>query len=298
MKNLLLYNYNIDIDNIKKEQDNIYSFYIDYNKLYLINYKGIKEDVEEINYILSQFVNPYHYIIKNKNGNIFTQDEDSNYILLKIKEPENSEINMIDIINNQIPYNLKNLKLHRNNWGYLWSEKIDYLEYQVSELSIPHPTIVKSFSYYIGLAENAIEYYNNLNLNNSKLYLCQKRIEIPNISKKYYNPLSIIIDYRVRDIAEYIKSSFYNEINTLNELNIIINKNILNNEEANLLYARLLYPSYYFDDLNKVLEKNESDDILIKYMEKAEDYELFLKKVYNILDKKYKIIKIDWIINK
>lgn len=299
MKNLLLYNYNIDIKELNIFNDNIASFYIDYNKYYLINFHRVEKDIEFIYNSLSNRINQYHSIIKNKDGNIFTKDGEKKYILLKINGPENNEIDINDIIQSQISLDKKiNSDLKRNNWGELWSEKVDYLEYQVSELSKNHPTVIKSFSYYVGLAENAIEYYNMLDVKYAPLVYAQRRIIYPNISKNYYNPLNLIVDYRVRDIAEYIKTQFFNGLDASNELKLLIDKNLLSQLEYNLLYSRLLYPSYYFDDINKILEQNETDDILIKYIDRVNEYEEYLKKIYYLLSQKCQMIKIWWIVDK
>ena len=188
--------------------------------------------------------------------------------------------------------------MYRNNWWYLWSQKIDYLEYQISELGKNHTIAIKSFSYYVGLAENAIAYFNLLKVENTKLFLSQKRINSPNLSLNFYNPLNLIVDYRVRDIGEYIKSSFFNNYNVENEIDWLINRNLLNPIEYNLLFVRLLYPSYYFDALTGVIEKNINDDILLTYIEKAKDYELFLTKIYEKISKKCNLLKIEWLIKK
>ena len=299
MKNLLLYNYNIDTNDLIKVNDDISSFYIDYNKYYFIKFKRVEKDIENIYSELNKKINKYHYIIKNKYGNIFTKDNDNSYILIKINGPENNEINLADIIESQIIVsNNSNIDLKRDNWGELWSEKVDYLEYQISELSKNHPTVIKTFSYYVGLAENAIEYFNMLDRKNIVLTYAQRRIKYPNVSKNYYNPLNLIVDYRVREIGEYIKSNFFENNDVFSELKMLANQNILNPLEYNLLYARLLYPSYYFDDINKILEHEESDDILIKYVDKANNYEKFLKKVYFLFSEKCQMIKIGWLIDR
>jgi len=42
-----------------------------------------------------------------------------------------------------------------------------------------------------------------------KVTLCHKRLKFPNLKKDYYNPLLFLFDLEIRDIAEYIKSSFF-----------------------------------------------------------------------------------------
>ena len=295
MKNLLLYNYDIDIDTFQNITDGI-TFYINYNKYYFVNIHRVSSDIEKIYDMLNSYINPYHYIIKNKFGSIITEDNKKNYVLIKVKGSENDEIDLRNILNNEIKIDAHNNILRRDNWGNLWSEKIDYLEYQISELGASHHIILSSFSYYDGLAENAIELYNMIDNKNEMLVISQKRIKYPNISLNYYNPLNIVIDYRVRDIAEYLKDNFFNDGNTINELNYLISKNILTKNEYNLLYARLLYPSYYFDEVSSILENNKEETVLLKYINKVNEYEKFLKNTYYLLSKKSEIIKVEWLI--
>ena len=56
---------------------------------------------------------------------------------------------------------LVNNKYH-NNWGKLWSSKIDYIENQQNIIA-SNPIIHLSVDYFIGLTENAISIVNNYN---------------------------------------------------------------------------------------------------------------------------------------
>ena len=299
MKNTLLYNYSLDIDEINRITDGIYTFYIDYNKFYFVRLNRVKDDITAIYEITSKLLNKFHYIIKNNFNSLWTDYEKESYVLLKINGPENDEILLHDLINEEVILNeVTNKLLDRTNWGVLWSEKVDYLEYQISELGKKHKIATRSFSYYVGLAENAIQYFNLLKIDNVPKTLSRKRIKSPNLSLNFYNPLNLVIDYRVRDISEYIKSSFFEGNDLTEEIKNLVNKGILSPLEYNLLFARLLYPSYYFDDLTRVIEKNEDDEILLKYIDRIFDYEAFLKAIFTTFSKKSTLIKIDWLIKK
>ncbi len=294
MKNILIYNYGLNADDIIKTTDG-YRFYEGY-QLFFFNKTILKEDT--INYIvelLKKHQNNYFKFIINREGKYLSKIENETFVLLKPLVSENIELNLRDIINNNINVTQKLSELDRSSWSNLWSKKVDYLEYQVSELAVDYPIIKSSFSYYVGLAENAIEYFNAIDNKSQNLVLSHKRIFYPNVSKNYYNPATIIIDYRVRDIGEYLKCYFFNSDETIN-FNDLIKELELNNDEYNLLIARLLYPSYYFDELSDILEHKKSEDNLLKYIDKIKDYERFLKDTLNILSKKAAIIKIDWLL--
>jgi len=299
MKNLLLYNYNIDIDDFENLQSGDIAFYIDYNKFYFLKVRQVKEDIKTIYDYISKTINNYHYVIKNRFNDLFTEDGQDVYILLKVNGPEHAEITLYDIVNSQVSIDENKLNtIKRNNWNTLWSEKIDYLEYQISELGKNHPIVLNSFSYYVGLAENAIEYFNLIDASKIPLVLSHKRVTYPNISLNYNNPLNLVVDYRIRDISEYIKSEFFEGQNVLKDLTWLVGKNVLSSHEYNLLYARLLYPSYYFDTLTYILEKNTDEDKLLKYIDKVVEYEILLKSVWKLFSRKCSMFKIEWLTNK
>lgn len=296
MKNVLLYNYNLDLDNIVETDDGNYYFYIDYVKYYFVYSDRPEENLKEIFSILNSNKNDFNKIIPNRFEAIYTPYKGKNYVLIKASVPENNEIDILDLVKPPIIYDDPRSKILRTNWGELWSAKVDYLEYQMSELGTTHKIARHSFSYYVGLAENAIEYFNLLNPDNLSTVISHRRINSPFRSKEYYDPLDIVIDYKSRDFASYFKMKFFESRDVLNEVKLLIDKDILNPLEYNLLYARLIYPSYYFDDLKKVLEENADDEILLKYISQVDAYEIFLKEVYELIKKKSSMLKIDWLL--
>ena len=308
MEQFLKYFYDIYIDNLYKK-DNKYYFYKD-NSLFCIvkNYRLPEElkDILEICYEMqSRF--PVSQIVFNKFGQISSDYDNNNYILLKINTSMSSDITINDIIkiNNSLFLNKDKKELYRNNWAKLWESKVDYFEYQIKELGRNKKIILNSFSYYIGLAENAIsianicKLYNKDNMN-EKVVLSHRRINYPCMEYEFYNPLEYIFDIQVRDVSEYLKSMFfYTDRNyTIKELKNYLLSTRLSNYEANMLYARLLYPTYYFDIYEKVIEDLKEESELLDIINKVDEYELFLKKAYFELSRMYKIEQINWIINK
>ena len=110
------------------------------------------------------------------------------------------------------------VKAKKKNWTKIWSDKNDYLEFQISELGKKHPIIRESFSYYIGLAETAIALTNEVQNNEITYVYSHKRINRDDTLLEFYNPLNITVDARVRDIAEYLKSAFFNDFDIREEL--------------------------------------------------------------------------------
>ena len=289
MKNLINYYYNILIDNYKKI-DNIYSFISDSVKYIFIDYDGNIEKIYKLYLIVSK--RKYcHKILINKDGNIITPYNNKGYVL--IKEVFNS--NKILDINDIVEYTFPVYEKDYINWKELWMKKIDYYEYQISQFSKNYSKLSESFSYYSGLCENAISLLNNVDFSKINLYICHKRIYINETLDEFYNPLGFYIDSRVRDVAEYIKINYINERIDLNYVINIINNINFNYNEIILFLSRLLYPSYYFDMYDLIIQEKINEKEIIKYIKKNTYYEVFLRNIYKYIKTLYKIPIIEWL---
>lgn len=130
-----------------------------------------------------------------------------NYVLIKKRkkiQPLNYIINQNKVI---LSYNLIN-KILRTNWTKLWTNKIDYIEYQILHIESKYKLLRNSIWYYIGLGENGVQYIkdNDLTKNTSTEYvISHRRI---NDFNELSNPLNIIVDHKSRDVSEYLKYLF------------------------------------------------------------------------------------------
>ncbi|HJJ16523.1 MAG TPA: hypothetical protein OIM63_00305 [Bacilli bacterium] len=305
MKKDIEYYYNIKIDHLE-QLNNCYFFKYNNENYYFVLLNRPEEDLKEILIVCEELKNKgilCHNFMLNKDKKIVTIINNINYVMLKPLQNEKEELDLIDITNIQNNLLLKEekSKLYRNDWARLWSEKIDYFEYQIREIGKDKKLILNSFSYYIGLAENAISYVNNVNETYQKEYLltlCHKRVYYPTYKLNYYNPLSFIFDLRVRDIASYLKNKFFKKEDAYIELENYLKHIKLSNYEYAMLYARLLYPSYYFDIYEKVMNNEENEDKLVEIISLVDEYEEYLKQVYLLISKYSYIDSVDWIMKK
>ena len=287
MKQSIEYYYSLKINELFLE-NNTYHFTLDKEDYYFVYFHRSEKDLKDILQCISELKAKNidcHDIILNNKKEILTKIDNVNYILLKVhNKDEIYEINdLIQMNKKLLLINQKN-DLHRNDWANLWSAKIDYIEQQLKEIKVDS-IITYSIDYYLGLAENAIYYVNSISLkyqisSNDKIVLSRKRILIPNYKLNYLNPLTFIFDLEVRDIAEYIKSSFFAGEDALLELETYLKSIKLSLYSYNMLFARLLYPSYYFDIYEGIINKNDDSEKLLKIISKVNDYEIFLKKAY------------------
>lgn len=304
MKENILYAYHLEIDTIKEYKE--YSVF-EWNQktYYFTKVKRSMEEFQELLMVMDELERkkiPIFSFILNVEGSFLTSVNGALYVLVETENP-NHEYSLVDMLNrNQfVVLNSKKSSLYRNEWGRLWSEKIDYLEYQVHEMGKKYPIILNSFSYFVGLAENAVCYVNSIlksgNPSNTMIVLSHRRVTFPNYRLNYDNPLNFIFDLEVRDIAEYLKNMVFLEDELpLIELKAYIELRHPNAYNLSLLYARLLYPSYYFDLHEKIINESEDEEKLLPIIDAIPKQEKFLKDAWILISKYVSIRPIDWII--
>ena len=293
MKNAINYYYNLYPDNIYQNEKGYY-FTVNQRRYFLTKYLDDPKNIQTIYdthmYLLNQ--NFYvHPIILNTQNQILTFINNEPYILMNTIYYKNKiTLNDVLFFTNKI----SNIKT-TTNWGELWSNKSDYLEYQISQLGKSHPVITESFSYYIGLGETAIQMVNSIEKTNVNIFYSNKRINSDDTQYDLYNPLNIMVDYKVRDIAEYLKSKFFNGENITLDLANYFNNEKLSTYEYYLFLARLIYPTYYFDLYEEIITDRKDDKAIEKIISKADDFENIIKKIYQYYKTFLPINKIEWL---
>ena len=308
MKELLKNYYNVfDIDIIENDA---FSYFIFKNKKFLfVPYVRSEEEFNDLLLLNDELLKkgfPTGKLIPNKENSFITLYNGKKYDLLEMDLNNHTEYNVIDMIKFADQLVVKNTKtiLYRNRWAELWSSKIDYFEYQIRQFAKEKLVILNSFSYYVGLAENAISYVNSTTkkyekLSSEKITLQRKRVVFPNIALNYFNPIYYVVDIEIRDIASYFKSLFFNSYEDLwIEVNAYLKARKLSIYGYQMLYARIMYPSFYFDIYEKVMEGEMEEEALIPIINKVDDYEDFLHDMYYLLSKYAPIERVEWILNK
>ena len=285
MKINLIYYYNIYIDEIKKINT---SFYFDYNnKNFIIEeYKNDILDCEAI-YKLNQEMysrgaKVYKIIITKANSIIFNYDE-KNYILMELPNIKNRLITYEDILKfRYITSNSEIIKsLDKSNWSTFWEKKIDFYEYYFKDIEGKYNLLKESINYYIGLGENAISYYNdNIIEQQSEKQVCHRRIGPNTDLYDFYNPLNIIIDYKERDIGEYLKEYVMSENFSQENINEMLSKLNLDRNSAIRIVARVLFPTYYFDMYDKITQDNKEEKAINSIIEKRKNIEFLIKTMF------------------
>ena len=290
MKNLINYYYNLDIKTFKKK-DGKFVFEIN-NKFYeFIPFYG-DVNIFYKNYLTVLRSNKYcHEIVFNNQKNILTFYEGKPYLLLRKNISIDNKVDLNEIIIYDIPiYSEGKLE-----WKKLWKEKIDYYEYQISQLSYKYKLLKNSFDYYIGLSENAISLLNYVKEKDIRLYMCHRRINHNEKLDNFFNPTNFVIDNLARDVAEYIKVNFFAGNLDSDDIYNYIDKLNFNESERILFFARLMYPSYYFDVYDQIVQGTAAEEKIDLYKKKNVLYETFLRSIYSYLRLNFKFPEIEWL---
>lgn len=303
MKNNIIYYYNIEVSNLVKN-GNYYSFYFNGDRyefnIYTRDFKE-ENDILKLNKFMVENNILVHEIIPNKNGNIVSVVDNVPYVLYKVYINKDKKITL-DELTFMSQYDVVGVdSLKRNEWDTLWGTRIDYLEYQINQMGKKYPILVDSFSYFVGMAENAISYVKNTIIETKKEELDK---DVISHSKVYdsinsiYDPLNIIIDHKSRDVSEYIKASFFlNNKKIFEELDIYFSKNYYSFYGIRLLFGRVVYPSFYFDLYDNVILGNIKESEVLNITSRTVEYEAYLREIYYYLRKFYNIPMIDWLTN-
>lgn len=298
MKNIIEFYYNIRIDEIHNKDD-YYFFVLNKNHYIFKPYFddiGKILDIYKLNRLLSERTN-IDNIILNRYGNPITKVNNSFYVLILSNNRNNFTLADISNMANVSDINNQPLdKLERNNWEILWANKIDYFEMQVHENAKKYPLIRESFDYFIGLSENAISYLVNTKREVSPTIYDMKVISHNSLNNSLYDPSNIILDHKARDVAEYIKMSFFNNnLNIFKELEEYFHYNYYSIYGIRVLFARILYPSFYFDLYDGIISGKNDEKQLNMIIDKINDYEIYLYNVYLFLKRFYDIPMVDWL---
>ena len=283
MLDYINYFYNLYPPLLNKENDN-YVFFVGNEKYYLTPYRRELSEIKDLVELNKRMISSnslVHEIIINKFNEPISVISNENYVLLRVYVNDIKKIDINDIIymlNENV--DLSGLKsLLRTNWVSLWSSKVDYIEYQMGHLIKKYPFLNNTIDYYLGLCENAITYIKNLKMFSDykiPIGISHKRIIKDATLFHLYNPLNLIIDYKVRNIAEYLKDAFFKDEDVNYILNIVFKNFWFDKLNLSLLVARLLYPSYYFDLFEEIIDKELDENIIFPLTKKSSKYEEFI----------------------
>lgn len=223
-----------------------------------------------------------------------------------------------------ISFQLK--KVNRiGQWKSFWETRLTQMERVWNEKLFSEPEhefermFLESFPYYMGLAENGIQYLTDTELDDKPLpndsgTVCHHRFTETSWRGRYdyKNPFDWVFDHCARDLAEWTRERYFHNIRTYEpEVSRFFRDyqsfSPLSSFSWRLLYARLLFPLHYFDCVegyyttSSEQHKHMSQDRLMRYLQCTKEHEEFLRSFYELVGvavRKYRIPELDWLRNR
>ncbi len=279
MENIISYYYNLIVDK-SKLINNI--LIIESNNILFV-VKPIY-NIEIFEEIINNINDNYYHPLLTKEGKYYFDYNNLKYALFRAEFPT-------EVIGDNLLYQPV-ISSKIIDYTKIWENNIDYFIKKITEMEKEDLDKINYLNYYIGMSENAITINEKAKslLGEARLSINHFRIKYPNYSLMYKDPTELLVDYISRDIAEYTKSKFFFDEMNSNDLINIINRYNLTDKEVMFLFARLMYPSYYFDAISeKNIDKQE------KINKKREKYETFLYTSMKEIKTTNVNLNIDWL---
>src|SRR5574344_1904451 len=292
MKNAIKYFYNLNVDSIRQTQKD---YFLVIDKSLFILYYANDINMDQILAIIAQY-KEFDSIIKTVDNKYSINNHGDVYILTKVKSIS-KKIELNDLLtftypvrNNQV----RSLSLTQK-WCSLWENRVDYVEYQISQMNKKINIISESAPYYIGMTETAIQILKNNTIFENSYYVSHARVKFDDNLIQLFNPINLIIDAKVRDMAEYLKDMFFSSDNNNDFCKLSLEYiSMLARDDKILFFARLLYPSYYYDSYDRnIIDGN--DNSILNVIKKRLSYEKNIRLIYNFLKNINVIDNIEWL---
>ena len=288
------YLYNIKFDNIKKYK-NYYFFSCNTFAYILSEIKGnVNFYINVISFLNNNNLFTYQIIKNIYNENIINYDNKS-YCLIYIGSRYNSIVELDELLD----FNKRSrvtILYKLPDWRNLWLRKISFLNQKLNNNKKIFENIKTNYYFYYGLCDSLLLYLYQLEksydkqANNGYMSISHRRIFNCNTKLNFYNPLNYIVDYYIRDIAEYFNSLYFNESNYLEDLEYYLKTEKLSKIDASLLFVRMVFPSSFFD----YFETLEESYFNHKYCE-IDEYINYIKKTYELINSYVSIQSISWL---
>ena len=182
----------------------------------------------------------------------------------------------------------------------MWENKIDYFEEWCYLKQNQYKNMYSLFHYFIGVAENAVLYLKITEAEEKmeeidRLVISHNRLSMDSSLYDYYDPTNIVLDHPSRDVSEYIKSTYVHGNFDIKLLEEYLNEHHFSKYGLRLLYARILFPSFFFDYIDEMILNSYDTDLL--YLEaRIIEFEKFISQISVFFKEKYDIPVVTWCI--
>lgn len=220
-----------------------------------------------------------------------------------------------------VPYEIRSIS-RIGMWKSFWEQRLDQMERVWNEQLMQSPEnefvrmFIESFPYYMGLAENAIQYLSDTEQDDDPTNIdsgtvCHERFSFKTWGREntIKNPFDWVFDHCARDLAEWTRERYFINIKTYEpDLRQFFQDYSsiapLSSFSWRLVYARLLFPLHYMECVEEFFITASEQTKLIqeermkRYLSQSRDYEEFLKDFYGLTGapiRRFQIPVVEWL---
>lgn len=291
-----------------------------------------REDLLELDHIVTHLARygdrHVSQFLKTKEGEQTVEWKEGKYCVLVNKSMEQPsykqlgrKLSKFHYRGRTITYQMQRIS-RIGQWKLLWEQRLDQMEevwngllYQETENEFER-MFIESFPYYMGLAENSIQYLTDTEFDDDPAPIdsgtvCHVRFSANSWGKQYCvkNPFDWVFDHCSRDIAEWTRERYFRNIQTyepdvrqfLSDYQSVLP---LSSFSWRLLYARLMFPLHFFDTVegyymtNSEQQKRMLQEQFSKYLDQTKEHERFLGSFYQLAEvpvRKLRIPEPEWL---
>ncbi|KKI93354.1 hypothetical protein WQ54_03705 [Bacillus sp. SA1-12] len=323
MKKVIYEEYGIKVQDLRKI-GNYNSFRLHQTDFVIVPITNLdEEEIYEL-YQLSEYMTEKREpniarIVLTKKNQLFFEKDKVKYALVKCSPYTQGRFQQIgrDLARfhqkgRTYPYQLS--KTQRiGQWKHLWEKRLDQLEsfwsgkIHVQPFTQFEKMFIESFPYYLGLAENGIQYLVDTELDEEAQPIDSGTICHHRFHPTTWDPVQCVklptewvFDHASRDIAEYLRYLFFERqeelrVNGFRFLDDYDRTAPLSAFSWRLIYSRLLFPIHYFECIENYYLSPENDKPIFEARLKeilttSNQYESFLKNYSNMLSMRTKRI--------
>ncbi|WP_445492333.1 spore coat putative kinase YutH [Niallia sp. 03133] len=334
IRQILISKYGIEVNDEMRLGD--YEACVDKDKLYTlvpIAQKKVEElaELERLSeHLLSRGDRQVGTFLQSKDGDTKVEVEKQSYCVI-VNENVSSftfkqigrKLGKFHYRGRTVPFNVENIS-RIGQWKGLWEKRIDQIEAFWNTMLYKQPEsefdrmFLESFPYYMGMAENAIQYLVDTELDDEpdavdSGTICHNRFVKETWMGNYYmkNPFDWVFDHCGRDLAEWSRERYFRNIKTYHrdvkkffaDYQTIMP---LSSFSWRLVYARLMFPLHYVECIEDFYSAVHEEDRLFledrmkKYLSHSKESEQFLREFFENVEvpvRKMKIPTVDWLTN-
>lgn len=302
------------------------------NLYFLVPVTNVDESsLSELEQLASHLVNygdsSVCQFLKTKDGDAFVELENQRFCLLGKEANERAfrkvgrKLAKFHYRGRAVPFQVKNIS-RMGMWKSFWEQRLDQMERVWNEQLFQPPEndfvrlFIESFPYYMGLAENAIQYLSDTEQDDEPLAVDSGTVCHLHFSPKTWgqsggvrNPFDWVFDHCARDLAEWTRERYFQNIKTYEPdvrqfYQDYATVTTLSSFSWRLTYSRLLFPLHYMDCVEEYYitsseqQKLIQEEKLKKILAQSQEYEEFLRDFYALAGapiRRYQIPIVEWL---